>query len=439
MVTAYVAVGSNLGDRRQHLDHALVRVGSLGRLTGGSPIYETAPVGGPDDQDAYLNAVLEIDTSLPPRELLDGLLDIEAERGRTREVRWGPRTLDLDLLWYAGRTVEEPGLSVPHREIRNRPFVLAPLTDLAPSIGDAAGPFSDSYPPSGEPGIARVTGPVHPDGSRWMVGLADAIELAPNGEARSCIAHPDWANTSSDAFGAFLVGVALEAVRGLAPGMSPSHFTYRFLHAVPEGAQLDVTVGVDRSSARSMDTTVTLRVAGEIFGRCSVSALTHPPEEVSGPPRPGVMGFAGATPAYRLVEQSGRTVGMSIRSWSPLERWDVPDLADGSQRVVRAWSPNVVFGGTDPYLHAASIAMPIDALIWPATLQRLGQLPDDTGLSTPTVELTARFGQISTDAWHLGEASVDHFTEKSVSGTVRVWGGGGRYAAIGHSLNLIRR
>jgi hypothetical protein len=371
--------------------------------------------------------------------LLDGLLAIEAERGRERAVRWGPRTLDLDILCYDDLTIAEPGLTIPHPEIRRRPFVLAPLTDLSPSIGDAEGPFSDAYPPAGTPGLRRVSGPVHPDGTRWMIGLADATELTATEEGASCTAHPDWANTSEDAFGAFLVGVALEAVRGTAPGTSPSHFTYRYLHAVPAGARIDVTVGIDRSSARSLDATVTLRVGGEIFGRCTVSALVHPPGRVTGPPAPPILPRSEAIPAHRLVAASGRSVGMSILSWTPLERWDLPDLVDGSEPVVRAWSPNVAFGWTDPYLHAASMAMPIDALIWPATLQRLGRLPDRTGLSTPTVELTARFGAIPTDAWFLAEAAMDHLTDKSVSGTVRIWGGDGGYAAIGHSLNLMRR
>ena len=439
MAISYVALGSNLGDRRGHLDHALERCASLGEVTAGSPIYETDPVGGPKGQDAYLNAVLELSTELSPRELFNGLARIEEDRGRTRDVRWGPRTLDLDLLWYDDIVMRDPDLSIPHPGIRARPFVLAPLTDLAPAVGDELGPFSDSYPAAGAPGISRISGPVHPDGSRWMVGFADAIQLAGEGTQRSCVAHPDWANTSEDAFGAFLVGVALEAVRGVAPGTSPSHFTYRYLRAVPAGVQLEVDIVIDRQSQRSMDCTVSLAAGGTLYGRCTVGVLTHPPTPREGPGAPSILRRSECVQAHRLVAATGRTVGMSLRSWDPLERWDLPDLIDGTEQVVRAWSPNVVFGGNDPYLHAASIVMPIDALIWPATLQKVGGLPTEGVLSTPTVELTARFADISREAWLRCEATIDHLTDKSVSGSVRVWGADGTYSAIGHSLNLVRR
>ena len=103
-----------------------------------------------------------------------------------------------------------------------------------------------------------------------------------------------------------------------------------------------------------------------------------------------------------------------------------------------AWSPNVVMGSGNPFLHAASLVMPIDALIWPATLQRLGRLPDGPAVATPTIELTARFGAPTLAPWFLGEATIDHVTDRSVSGTVRVWDDTGEYLAIGHSLNLLR-
>ena len=157
MATAYVALGSNIGDRWSHLRHALGRLRDLSPALRGSPVYETAPVGGPAGQGSYLNAVVEIQTDLAPRVLLDALLGIEQEQGRIREERWGPRTLDLDLLWYDGATIKEQGLSVPHPEIRNRQFVLAPLVDLAPWLADDTGPFATSFDATGSEDMARVS------------------------------------------------------------------------------------------------------------------------------------------------------------------------------------------------------------------------------------------------------------------------------------------
>ncbi len=440
MATAYVALGSNLGDRRSHLDHALGRLATIGTVVNGSPIYETEPVGGPMGQGPYLNAVVGIDSALAPGALLGALLGIESERGRVRTERWGPRTLDLDLLWYRGERIDEPGLRVPHPEIRSRPFVLAPLADVAPSVGDDDGPFASSLSPGGAPGLVRVTGPLHPDGTRWLVGLADAVSLDPSGPGRfSTIAHPDWANTSGDAFGGYLAAVALEAVKGTVPGRVPSHLTYRYLRGVPAGAELTIEVALDRSSARTSDCTVIVAVDGVEAGACTVGVVAALASTPSGPPLPAVRHLSECVPVPLLIEATGRVLGTSAHSWKPLERWDVPDLVDGSEHVVRAWCPNVVYGSDDPYLHAASIVMPIDALIWPATMQRLGLLPNGPPIATPTIELVARFADLSNEAWFVAEASIDHLTDKTTAGTVRVWGADGRYAAIGHSLNLVRR
>jgi 2-amino-4-hydroxy-6-hydroxymethyldihydropteridine diphosphokinase len=129
-VTAvYVGLGSNLGDRESMITRAADLIDAI-RL---STIRETEPWGY-EDQPAFLNAVAEVETDLAPRLLLGRLLDVEARLGRERGgPRWGPRTIDLDLLLYGDLAVDEPGLSVPHPRLTERLFVLEPLAELAPS------------------------------------------------------------------------------------------------------------------------------------------------------------------------------------------------------------------------------------------------------------------------------------------------------------------
>ncbi len=147
-VRAFVAVGSNVGDRAAHVGHAFDALGRIERtrVVARSPVIETDPVG-PPGQGPYLNAVAEVRTSLAPRALLDALLAVERERGRdrAREVRFGPRTLDLDLLAWGdaepGGTarIEADGITVPHPRMGERPFVLVPLAAIAPELARRAG------------------------------------------------------------------------------------------------------------------------------------------------------------------------------------------------------------------------------------------------------------------------------------------------------------
>ena len=130
---AYVGLGSNLGDSLGVLRGATARLAGLGAVLAVSPVYETDPVGY-EDQPAFLNAVVLLDTTLEPEALLDGLLAIEAEFHRERTVRWGPRTLDLDLLWYEGVTRTDQRLTLPHPRAHERAFVLRPLADLEPEL-----------------------------------------------------------------------------------------------------------------------------------------------------------------------------------------------------------------------------------------------------------------------------------------------------------------
>jgi 2-amino-4-hydroxy-6-hydroxymethyldihydropteridine diphosphokinase len=132
---AFVGLGSNLGDRAAHLRTA---VAGLPDLVAVSPVYETEPVGGPPGQGPYLNLVAELDTPLAPRQLLALARRLEEAADRVRTVRWGPRTLDVDVLLVGDLVVDEEDLVVPHPRMWERAFVVAPLGDLAPELVPSA-------------------------------------------------------------------------------------------------------------------------------------------------------------------------------------------------------------------------------------------------------------------------------------------------------------
>src|SRR5437763_7029288 len=193
-VTAYIALGSNLGDRRAHLDGAVQRLRAQGgvSITRVSSYHETDPVGGPAGQQKFLNAVAEVQTDLEAAPLLRALLAIEGQMGRTRGERWGPRIIDLDLLLYGTETIElhapDVDLSVPHPRLHERRFALAPLVEIAPLavhpvLQSTAADLlrrliaMESPPPGREIAgrIAVVTG------STSGIGLAIALALAAAG------------------------------------------------------------------------------------------------------------------------------------------------------------------------------------------------------------------------------------------------------------------
>jgi 2-amino-4-hydroxy-6-hydroxymethyldihydropteridine diphosphokinase len=129
-VRAYLAIGANLGDRAAALQGAVDGLAAGGLdVVAVSPVYETTPVGGPPQPD-YLNAVVAVETAVSPRELLELAQRVEAAAGRVRLERWGPRTLDVDVLLVGELTVDEPDLVVPHPRMAERAFVLVPLADL---------------------------------------------------------------------------------------------------------------------------------------------------------------------------------------------------------------------------------------------------------------------------------------------------------------------
>jgi 2-amino-4-hydroxy-6-hydroxymethyldihydropteridine diphosphokinase len=134
---AFLGLGANLGDRRESLRHAVDGLGAAGDLVRCSPLYETDPVGGPEGQGPYLNLVVELATADDPRQLLVRCQALEEAAHRVRTVRFGPRTLDADVLLVGDLVVDEPDLIVPHPRMWERRFVLQPLHDLAPDLVSA--------------------------------------------------------------------------------------------------------------------------------------------------------------------------------------------------------------------------------------------------------------------------------------------------------------
>lgn len=196
--TAYIGLGGNEDDRREYLDQAVAALAATPGIvvTRRSSHYETKPVGGPEGQDDYLNAVVEVTTTLSPEELLERLQAIETAFGRVRTVKDGPRTIDLDLLLHGDSIREEPRLTLPHPRLHERLFVLEPLAEIAPGL---VHPVLDStvaelraellgVRPSGpSPGRELVGLRALVTGSTSGIGRAVALELAAAGA--SVIVH----------------------------------------------------------------------------------------------------------------------------------------------------------------------------------------------------------------------------------------------------------
>ena len=132
---AYVAIGSNLNHPEARVHEAYERLAALPATISvrRSRLYRTRPMG-PQDQPDFVNAAAGLLSQSSARELLAGLLRIEADMGRDRQERWGPRVIDLDLIWMPGETIDEPGLTLPHPGVSSRNFVLYPLADIAPTL-----------------------------------------------------------------------------------------------------------------------------------------------------------------------------------------------------------------------------------------------------------------------------------------------------------------
>lgn len=161
-----IAMGSNLGDRLDYLQGGLDGLFDTPRIRflAVSPVYQTAPVGGPDQQADYLNAVVIAETTMPAQAVLERCHRLEAAFGRVRGELWGPRTLDLDLIIYGDEVSNSPALTLPHPRAHERAFVLAPWHDADPgALLPGWGPVADLLAAIGTAGVARLEGAVlHP-------------------------------------------------------------------------------------------------------------------------------------------------------------------------------------------------------------------------------------------------------------------------------------
>ncbi len=156
---AYIAFGANLGDPVTAFDFACTRIAALPhtQVVNRSSLYRSAAHGVATDQPDYINAVIAVDTALSPRCLLNALLDIEKDAGRTREYRHAPRTLDLDLLLHQRTIISEEGLEIPHPRMHERAFVLVPLAEIAPdAVIPGHGPVNALLPRVAGQAIARL-------------------------------------------------------------------------------------------------------------------------------------------------------------------------------------------------------------------------------------------------------------------------------------------
>lgn len=173
-----LGLGSNVGDRLAHLRFAVECLGEIGGVGDVSSLYESAPVGGPA-QGPFLNAVVVVESDLEPLVFLDRLQEIETEAGRVRETRWGPRTLDLDIVTSDGNSVSEETLEIPHPRAAEREFVLRPLVEVWPEARVAADTrASEALEEVGNQGVDRLVRLWGGDAQPWLGRLFVALQIA---------------------------------------------------------------------------------------------------------------------------------------------------------------------------------------------------------------------------------------------------------------------
>lgn len=163
MNNVYLGLGSNLGNRLAFLRGARDALVSRSEidLVQASSVFETEAVGGPPENPLFLNCALHVLTALPPHELLEACLAVEEEFGRSRPVRWAPRTIDIDILFYANQIISEEDLTIPHPRLHERAFVLAPLLEIAPDFRHPLLDLSIAELAAGSSGIAELV-PLRP-------------------------------------------------------------------------------------------------------------------------------------------------------------------------------------------------------------------------------------------------------------------------------------
>ncbi len=224
----FVALGSNLGDRLSHLTGACREIAEFATVDAVSSIYETEPVGGPE-QGPFLNAVVGVSSELAPIELLERLQTVEDAHGREREVRWGPRTLDLDIVAWDGEPVTDSRLEVPHPRAAERAFVLMPLADVAPGArmgaGLSAADALAGVDRSGVDRLARSWLPQPPTGPATALVTGQMLLIA--GVAIAIMLSGDMPGLTLQAvLGSLLAvsGLALGTISGrrLGPALTPS-------------------------------------------------------------------------------------------------------------------------------------------------------------------------------------------------------------------------
>lgn len=256
-----VGLGSNQGDRLRHLVSAVDQLRSTGRVAAVSSLYETAPVGGPE-QDPFLNAVALVETDLEPIAMLDRIQAIEQAHGRTREVRWGPRTLDLDLVTSDTGPSSDARLTLPHPLAAERGFVLRPLCDVWPQAPVGEKTAAEALGATGDDGVDHLARRWEPDTNPWpgrllVIGqfvllIVAAVALAGDGSL------PEGRVTVQGVLGAALAFLgmimAFVASRRLGPAMTASP-------APKEGALL-VMAGPFRYVRHPMYGGVTLVLVG---------------------------------------------------------------------------------------------------------------------------------------------------------------------------------
>ncbi len=449
MTRTAIGLGSNVGDRFGHLAGAVAELADVGNVVAVSPIFETAPIGGPD-QGPFLNAVAVVDTSLGARELLDRLLAIERRRGRRRGERWGPRTLDLDLLLFGDQQIAAAGLVVPHPGLTRRRFVLEPLLAVWPSaaLGDGR-PLETFLDAVADQTVRPVTGSYH--AGRWMEPLAGATALepvAPAGETTAAYAgtlSADWANTLGAVFGGIPVSLGVRAATATVPGMHPVAMAHGFLHRATPGADVQVDTIVERRTRRDASVSYTMRSGGVIIGsgRVRLGADRRGPSAARD--RPPAIGLSACRPLDELLPTVGISPGPAIRNWKVLERWDLPSLqpTEADRRrdpVFRAWVQAAAIAPDDPGLAAAACLLPLDALGWPAVHLLLGGLGRPGMPATPTIELSATFHDLaSTAGWYLVEAVGQATRDGHAGAAITVWGRDGRLLASGSATMVTVR